>query len=167
MKARKIERIEKQKSGAMGRWGIPSDFPRHFFASVAIENSLRPMIRWGEEVESVDRTGIGASAVTCENRKRELSPPVVLHVLLPLFLPSIRSFGTPTLNPLICSFSPLSRFLTFESVRCTNVKINAKKKREKERKNGNVHCSPKPSFILPFDWRWTLMSAVGQKHDHA
>lgn len=47
MKVRKVERIERQKSSAMGRWGIPSDFPRHFAASVAIENSLRPMRRGG------------------------------------------------------------------------------------------------------------------------
>jgi len=32
-----------------------------------------PVIRRGEKKESVDRTRIGASAVTCENRKRELS----------------------------------------------------------------------------------------------
>lgn len=93
-----------------------------------------PVIRRGEKEESVDRTRIGASAVTCENRKRELSPPVVLHVLLPLFLLSIRSFGAPTLHPLIFSFS-LSHSFSLSSLSSTNVKINAKKKRERERKS--------------------------------
>lgn len=105
-----------------------------------------PVIRRGEEEESVDRTRIGASAVTCENRKRELSPPVVLHVLLPLFLPSIRSFGAPTFHPLICSFS-LSHSFSLSSLSGTNVKINAQKKRER----AGMLCSSKPSFTLPFD----------------
>lgn len=96
-----------------------------------------PVMRRGEEEESVDRTRIGASAVTCENRKRKLSPPVVLHVLLPLFLPSIWSFGAPTFHPLICSFS-LSRSFSLSSLSSNNVKISTKKKKERERKSENV-----------------------------
>lgn len=62
-----------------------------------------------KEKELVDwTTRIGASVVTCENRRRELSSPVVLHVLLPLFLPPIRCghLGAPSsLHPV--PFIPL------------------------------------------------------------
>lgn len=63
-----------------------------------------------KEKELVDwTTRIGASVVTCENRRRELSSPVVLHVLLPLFLPPIRCghLGAPTLLPPSRPFHPL------------------------------------------------------------
>lgn len=105
------------------------------FPRIRCDRKFPPsVIRRGEEEESVDRTGIGASAVTCENRKRELSPSVVLYVLLPLFLPSIRSFGAPILHPLICSFS-LSHSFSLSSIRyqCKNQREEKERKRKKER----------------------------------
>lgn len=126
-KDRENRERKKRCNGPMGHsFRFSTSFP-----CIRCDRKFPPVIRRGEEEESVDRTRIGASAVTCENRERELSPSVVLHVLLPLFLPSIQSFGafsTFLFAPFLFSHS-----FSLSSLSRTNVKINGKKKEEREK----------------------------------
>jgi len=146
---------EKGYNGPMGHlFRFSTSFPR----IVAIGNFLGP---WYDEEESVDRIRIGASAVTWENRKRELSPLVVLHVLLPLFPSPIRLLGASTFspNPYLLLFSPpqfLSHWVCLPPTR-----KSAQRERKRGRKKGEDTIPQSSLFIFPFDWRWTITSTAG------
>lgn len=139
-KDRENRERKKRCNGPMGHsFRFSTSFP-----CIRCDRKFPPVIRRGDEEESVDRTRIGASAVTCENRERELSPSVVLHVLLPLFLPSIQSFGAPILHLLICSFSLFPQFLTFESVQ--NQRENQREEKERTRERAGI-LSPRNPLL--------------------
>lgn len=120
---------EKGYNGPMGHlFRFSTSFPR----IVAIGNFLGP---WYDEEESVDRIRIGASAVTWENRKRELSlAGRSARVTTPF------SFTHPVARCIYLSPKPLfASFLSTTvslalSLPAINAKISAKRKRMKERK---------------------------------
>lgn len=108
-----------------------------------------PVIRRGEEEESVDRTRIGASAVTCARIASvdSLHRSFCTCYFLFFFHPSGRSARTYLPTTLLFApflFPTVSHFRVLSG---TNVKINVKKKRAR----AGMLRSSKPSFILPFD----------------
>lgn len=133
MKTRETRKWIGKEKGYNGPMGHLFRFSTSFPRIVAIGNFLGP---WYDEEESVDRIRIGASAVTWENRKRELSLRlVVLHVLLPLFPSSIRLLRCIYLSPkpLFASFLSTTVSLAL-SLPAINAKISARRKRMKGRK---------------------------------
>lgn len=134
-----------KKKGYNGPMGHLFRFSTSFPRIVAIGNFLGP---WYDEEESVDRTRIGASAVTWENRKRELSPLVVLHVLLPLFLPPIRLLGASTFspNPYLLLFSR-PQFLSHWVCPPSTPKISTKRKEKREKERREYYSSKLSLYI--------------------
>lgn len=165
----KVEERDREKGGgsvATGRRGIPSDFPRHFPASVAIGNFLGfAVIRRGGRISRPDANRCVRSNVR-ESQARTLSTgrsahvtssfssihPVARRTYYPLFFflssPSC-SLCLSALPYLTSLFSSLPQFLTSGLRRHKRENQRARARAEREHYSSTISFSLSHSILPP------------------